>query len=422
MNSFASRIVVPFAVIFAGSLMAAYLIGSRPEARPSPPSEKVRPVRVIPARFESIRPDLLVYGEIVSGREAEIRAMVAGRLIYLDPGYRTGAYVEEGRRLATVDPFEYEIAVRQQLADLNEARAKLQELHGELGAERQLLMLYGEQIKLRQRDVDRIMNLLKKSQMSEKAYDDAKLALNLASQQRLQGKQTIEALVARIDQQRAVVERRQAELDRAEHDLADTNIAAPFGGFLQDIVVATGKRVAVGEGIGRLIDADGLEVRFELPNADYSRLVGTTAGSLDSMISRPLAETEIRISWRLGATAYTYVGLIERVGAEIDSTTGGVILYARITAGPIGILRPGAFVEVLVPDAIYENVIVLPAKAVSDDGIIYVVEDTRLVARKIEIVRKFGDKIYVRADVPALTAIVAEQFSAIGPGIRVTPM
>ncbi|HJP36291.1 MAG TPA: efflux RND transporter periplasmic adaptor subunit [Gammaproteobacteria bacterium] len=421
MKSFASRIVVPIAVIIAGGLVAAYLIGTRPQARPNPPSEKVRPVRVVSARFETIRPDLLLYGEIVSGREAEIRSMVAGRLVYLDSGYRSGAYVQEGDRLAAVDPFDYEIAVRQQLAELNEARAKLRELQTELDAERRLLALLGEQIELRQRDTDRVLNLVERSQTSEKAYDDAKLALNTARQQRLRGEQTVKTLAARIEQQRAVVERKQAELDRAERSLADTNIAAPFSGFLQDIAVATGKRVAVGESIGRLIDADGLEIRFELANADYSRLVGAAAMSLDS-ISHPLAETEVRVFWRLGTTAYTYVAFIERGGAEIDSTSGGVVLYARITDGPIGILRPGAFVEVSLPDVSYEDVIVLPATAVSDDGIVYVVEDSRLAARQVNVVRKFGGKIFIKADIPASTAIVAEQFPAIGPGILVRPM
>jgi len=417
----ASRIVVPLMVVFAGGLVAAYLIGTRPEARPNPPTEKVRPVNVVRARFESVQPTLLVYGEIVAGREAEIRSMVAGRLVYLDPAYRNGAYVDAGSRLVAIDTFEYELAVKEQLADLNGARARLQELSSELSVQRRLVVLFDEQIELRQRDGDRIANLVDTGQMAEKAFDDAKIALNAARQQRLQGEQTVKVLMARIDQQRAAVERRQAELDRAERALVDTDIIAPFSGFLQDIVVAIGKRVAVGESIGRLIDARGLEVRFELANADYSRLVGATHARLDST-SHPLAATEIQVSWRLGATVYRYSGVIERTGAEIDSASGGIVLYAPITSGPTGILRPGAFVEVSVPDVAYDGVIVLPSTALSDDGVIYVVEDSRLVARKVAVVREFGDKIYITSDIRPMTEIVTEQFPDIGPGIRVRPM
>ena len=42
MEGIASRIVVPLAVVIAGSLVGAYLIGNRPEAHPNPPVEKVR--------------------------------------------------------------------------------------------------------------------------------------------------------------------------------------------------------------------------------------------------------------------------------------------------------------------------------------------------------------------------------------------
>jgi len=421
MEGLVSRIVVPLAVVIAGTLVGAYLIGNRPEAHPNPPVEKIRPVKVVPAHYENIQPDLLVYGEIASGREAEIRSMVAGRLVFLDPAYRSGAYVNVGSRLASIDPFEYEIAVRQRSADLTEARARLQELRTELGAERRLLSLLDERIELRERDAERVANLVKKSQTSEKAHDDARLAVNSARQLRLQGTQTIDSLTARIEQQRAAVERAQAELDHAGRDLADTNISAPFSGYLQDIVVAVGKRVAVGESIGRLIDADGLEARFELSNADYSRLAGTEPKHHGAGGDR-LAGTEIRVSWRLGKTAYSYTGVIERAGAEIDSTTGGIALYARLTGGPTGILRPGAFVEVSVPDVAYNDVIVLPETAVSGEGVVYVLEDSRLEARKVEVVREFGNKVFITSDIPLGMEIVTEQFPGIGPGILVRSM
>jgi len=419
MKDLSSRIVLPLAVIAVGVIVGAYLVGTRPKAHPNPPAERIRPVNIVLGRRENIRPELLVYGEIASGREAELRSMVAGRLVYLDSSYRSGAYVEVGSRLAEVDPFEYEIAVREQRADVAEVQAKLRELESDLGIARRLLTLLDEQIILRKRDSERVANLAKKNQTSEKAYDDAKLAVISSRQERLQGEQTIDGLVARIEQQRAALERAQANLDRSERDLLDTTVTAPFSGFLQDITAAIGKRVAIGESIGRLIDANGLEARFELPNSDYARLVGTAPRSLKSD-SHPLRGTEIRVSWRLGSTSYTYTGSIERAGAEIDSTTGGVVLYARITGGPTDILRPGAFVEVALPDVNYDDVIVLPAAAVSSNGIIYVVEDSRLVEHKVEVVREVGDKVFIKGDFNEETKIVAEQFPDIGPGISVS--
>jgi multidrug efflux system membrane fusion protein len=421
MNTIASNILVPVAVVIVGGLIAAYLVGSRPKAQANPPTQAIRPVQIVAARYETLRPELRVYGEITAGREAEIRSMVAGRLISLDPHYRSGAYVEAGAQLAAIDPFEYEIALREQHADFAEAQAKLKELRADLKAQSSLIKLLDEQFSLRLRDSGRIANLALKNQSSEKALDDAKLALNLARQQRLQGMQSVSSLEARVEQQRAVVSRHEAKIDRAERDLLDTKLAAPFSGFLQDINVAIGKRVAVGESIGRLIDASGLEVRFALPNSDYARLVNAASSQQGSM-QHPLLRTDISVVWRLGSASYNYGGIVERVGAEIDSSTGGVIIYARLIDGSTDILRPGAFVEVFVPDLLYEKVIVLPAAAVSNDGTVYLVEDGKLVSREVTVVHEFGNKVFVRSDIPPDTGIVAEQFPDIGPGILVRPI
>ncbi|MGR9090306.1 MAG: efflux RND transporter periplasmic adaptor subunit [Gammaproteobacteria bacterium] len=417
----ASRVALPILVITAGLLIGAYLVASRPTAQPNPPVEKITPVSVLTAQFITFQPELHVYGQITAGREAEIRSMVAGRITLLDEMYRSGAYVETGQPFVQIDRFDYEVAVRELQADLDESRAHLAELESDLDAARSTLKLLLEQSVLRERDLERVAKLTKKSQSSEKAYDDAQIALNSAAQQRVQGRQQVDALAARIRQQQAAVARNEARLDRANRDLADTTITAPFSGYLQDVNLATGKRVAVGESLGRLIDAQGLEVRFELPNADYARLVGVVETRLDAG-RHPLSDTRIAIGWRLGDEVYEYQGRVERAGAEIDSTSGGVVLFGRVTHGPVGILRPGAFVEITVPGIAYESVLVLPESAVSDENIIYIVRDERLVPVQVKVLREFGDEFIVTGDIAPQAVIVAEQFPTIGPGVAVRPM
>lgn len=420
-NAFAYRVALPITAIALGLLLGGYLIASRPQALPNPPTEKITPVTVIPAEFRSFQPALHVYGEITAGREAEIRPMVEGRITALDEMFRSGAYVEAGQVLVQIDRFDYEVAVRELQADLDEARARLAELESDLAAARSTLKLLDEQIALRERDVERLAKLTKRNQSSEKAYDDAQIALNGAAQQRVQGHQQVDSLAARVRQQQAAVARNEARLDQAHRNLADTTVMAPFSGYLQDVNVAIGKRVAVGESLGRLIDAANLEARFELANADYARLIGAVDARINAG-RNPLSDTQIDIAWRLGPTAYEYRGRVERAGAEIDSTSGGVVLFARVTQGPVGILRPGAFVEITLPGVAYESVLVLPESAVSDENLVYIVRDERLVPVAVQVLREFGDEFIVTGDIPPSTSIVAEQFPTIGPGVAVRPM
>lgn len=420
-NAFAYRVALPLVVVALGVLLGRYLIVSRPQALPNPPAEKVTPVTVIPAQYTTFRPELQVYGEITAGREAEIRPVVAGRITALDETFRSGAYVQAGQMLVQIDRFDYEVSVRELSADRDEARARLVELESDLDAARNTLQLVDEQIGLRERDLARLDKLTKKNQSSEKAYDDARIALNNAAQQRVQGRQQIDSLTARVRQQQAAVARTEARLAQAERNLADTTVKAPFSGYLQDVNVAIGKRIAVGENLGRLIDAANLEARFELANADYARLVGAVDADI-SAARNPLSDRQIDIAWRLGATAYEYRGRVERAGAEIDSASGGVVLFARITHGPVGILRPGAFVEISLPGIAYESVLVLPEAAVSDDKLVYIVRDERLVPVPVQVLREFGDEFIVTGDIPPSASIVAEQFPTIGPGVAVRPM
>jgi RND family efflux transporter MFP subunit len=311
------------------------------------------------------------------------------------------------------------MAVRERSAELAEGEARLSELRDEIAAERELLATVSEQLELRRRDLERTANLKRTGQTSEKAHDDAALAVNATIQTRLERRQAIGRLSARISQQEAVIARNRAALERAERDLSDTEISAPFTGYASDVEAAIGKRLAVGESVARLIDASSLEVRFELPNADYARLVSSGDGRTPEPQSG-LEGLPVEVIWRVGERAFSYTGEVKRTDAEIDPATGGIGLYAVIsTNGADSVLRPGAFVEVLVPDVRYEQVIAVPESAVFGEDIVYIVENDRLAVRQVEIVREFGDQVYIRGDLAEGAIIVARQFPNIGAGLKV---
>ncbi len=402
--------------------VAAYFIKSRPEAKPRDSDTAVRTVTAIEAAYATITPEITNFGEVIPSREAEFRAMVSGRLVFVANEFKDGAVITTGTKIAQVDPFEFELAVDQAEANLNEAEARLSELKSDASAEKKLLTLSLKQIELRQRDRDRSANLIKKGQTSKKALDDANIALNSALELKEQRQQTVARSVAKISQQQAIIKRLSAVLAQAKRNLEDTSIVAPFDGYLTDTSVALGKRVAVGESIGRLISSDKLQVRFQLNNDDYARLI--SQGKSDTLFSRELA-----IRWHLGDDVLNYRARIERRAAEIDPASGGVTVYATILASgtssdtdfdlPLNVLRPGAFVEISLADISYSNVLSLPEDAVVDGDTIFTINDDVLQAQKITIVRRDAGQVLVRAEIEEGTRIVSVPFSGIGPGIAV---
>jgi multidrug efflux system membrane fusion protein len=342
---------------------------TRRELPPVELAERVWPVEVVSIERGDEQPYLELFGEVAAGRTSELRALVAGTIVEVGPGYREGALVATGDLLVQIDPFEYRNDVAEQKALLKETRASL---------------------KIKQRDLDRTRELREESNISEQALDDSQLA---------------------VEQQLALLEQRRIGLARAERALADTRLIAPYLGVVSDVSVDLGKRLSVNDKVADLIDTERLEVRFTLTNAQFGRIVESTAD---------IAGRQVEVNWQVGDKTLSYAAEVERVGAQIDSSTGGVALYASITPDAKTLLRPGAFVWIRMPDKLYSDVYRVPDSALYGKDNVYVVVDERLEARTIEIAGYAQDDILFRsAELSAGDKVVVTQIREGGVGIKV---
>lgn len=411
-----ARIILPVIILAVAIAGFAYLRATRPQATPAPIQEKVWPVSAVAARFVDVQPEITEFGTVVAGSVVELRPLVTGRIVELGPSFFEGAVVRAGEMLIKIDPFDYRIEIDDKKAGVAEAAARLKETEAELRVERRMLDIARSQVALRERDLERKRDLARRGTLSRKAQDDARIAFNDAKQSVESRQQLIHRLGARAEQQRASVVRADAVLRRARRNLDETVLGAPADGFLADAVAAVGQRVSTGDRVARLIVANRLEVSFQFTQRDFGRLARDGGrGAMSRLIG-----TKVRINWRVGGERFAFDAVIERLGAEIDAASGGIGVYARITTPDLASpLRPGAFVEVVVPGRTYRGVLRLPESAITDDGSIYVVDDGRLVGYPGEVVRRVAGGVLVRADIPEGAQVVTTQFPEIGPGIRV---
>ncbi len=404
------RFGVPIAILAVAVSFAGYLRATRPEVKPRAPQERVWTVAAVSVDIADAQPRLRLYGEVVSGRTVDLRPEVAGRVIETGPGLVEGGVVRAGERLVVIDPFDYEANVVAREAELAEARARLRELEADLAGARALLERDSEQVELRRRDVERRRTLRGSGAGTAKALDDARLALSEAVQRRLQRKQTIERLAAALEQQRAVIARREVALRRARRDLERTRLEAPFDGFIVAVDTAVGKWVNVGDRVARLIDAARLEVKFHVSRRDFARLLA--GGGYRGRVAE--------VIWRGRAGEIPYRAVIDRIASEVDPASGGVKLYARVEGGGVEtVLRPGAFVEVFVADRRFKDVARLPAVALHGADTVYVVAEGRLQPRKVRVVARTGGDILVKGELRTGDRVVTIRFPEIGPGLKV---
>lgn len=411
--------LAPLAVIALAAALAAWLVHTRPRAAAREVEEKVWPVQVLTVAAADVQPTLRLFGEVQAAREAELRALVAGRLVELDARFKNGNLIEAGSELALIDPVDYENRLDEQRAELARVDAQLEAQRRELDWELELEANAARQVELARRTLERTAQLAASGRESEKVRDDVEAALAVSEQTRLQRQQNMARLRAGIREQQAARASIEAVLASAERELAHTRVVAPFTGHVTDVRLALGQRVAVGERLARLLSASELEVRFDLPEADFARLLATTdAGAGDALVGRPL-----EVVWRLGEETLVFAGKLARVGAEIDPTLGGIELYATLPpdAAARG-LRAGAFVEVHLPDVVYRAVYRLPARALTASGEVYSLVDGRLVAADVELVRDLGSEVLVRGTLDPAHPVVARAFAGIGPGLRARPL
>ena len=405
----ALKALLPVGLIAASLLVAGYLRATRPAVQPAPASERVWVVSAEPVALADSQPVLQLYGDIVAARDVTLRPFVGGEIVEASANLVLGGRLAAGETVVRIDPFDYRTARDELAAELREAKARKKELHSTLQAEWTMLTLDETQLELAERDLTRYERLRGSQTASEKALDDAQVAVAQREAALAARRQTIATLEAKLDQQDAAIDRLGVGIERAERDLSNTELRAPFAGFVAEVEAARGKWVNPGDPIARLIDEDSLEIRFTLADADFGRLWR------DGLIGRPL-----QASWRLGRTSFPLEGEVTRIESTVDPASGGVEVFAAITgnleAAP---LRPGAFVEVLLPDQVYQQVALLPASALFHGDTVYAVEDGRLAARAVELVADRGLQILVQGELSAGEPVLTSRLAEVAPGLKV---
>ena len=407
---YGARIIAPLLILGLAVAGFLYLRATKPETAPQPAEERIWTVATVAAVPEDVQPEIKAFGQIFAGRQVELRPLVEGRVIKTGPAFVEGGIVAAGDLLIVIDPFDYENARQERKAQVDEARAKLSEIAAERAGALKLRARDKEQVALRQRDVARRQGLVKRGATSQKAVDDARLALSEGRQRLIERQRNITQYAARMAQQKAVIARLEVQLRQAVRDLAQTRLTAPFAGFLADVSTELGKRIGRSDRVARLIDAGRLEVRFQLSNEKFGRLlsVGDWRGRA------------IRAVWTAGDTVRNFTARIDRIQGEVDAAKGGVGLFARIDdAGPDTPLRPGAFVEVWFKEKLYKKLVRIPENALHPGSRIFTAQDGRLREQKVEVLARSGNDIFVRGKFDPDAEVVITRFPEMIPGLKV---
>ena len=406
-----AQAVLPALVLFAAWSWTDGLVNGD-GAGDGPPrrevAETVYSVTAEDIELGTHRATLRAFGEVVALESAELRVASPGRVVEVRDDLAAGVIVEAGDTLVRIDPFAYLGALREARAQLKEAEAAAREAESRIAMGGADLERAEEQLELAKRDLERATTL-RSGTITDRAVDERRLIVSQRQQSVDQARYSLEGEDARLEQQRAQIDRLEWAVEEAQRALEDTVLTAPFRGIVLSETAALGRIFAANDVAVTLVRADGLEVRFVLSDERYGRLIAGDA----------LLGTEVSVAWSIGDTPLVYTATIDRIGAEVASDTGGVDVYARLELPSSAVPRPGAFVEVAVPDRPHPQSARIPTTALYGDHVFVIGEGDRLVRRPVTVLARDGGDAIVRGGLREGDQVVTTRLAEAGEGLKV---
>src|SRR5262249_29308944 len=298
-------------------------------------------VRAVSVKAEKLRRNVDSVGSLFALEEVTVSSEVEGKVdeVLVD----IGDHVERGQPLVNVSTIELKLALDQQQALYQQARARL----GITGESDDLKnVLDAAEVKKAAADLKESEEIYKRSQLllekqllPRQDYDQTEARLHATKAAYDLAVQSVQNLRAQLPQYRASVE-------LAQKKLRDAVIRAPFKGQVKERVVSPGQYLKVQTPVMVIVSIDPLRVRLKIPE--------TMAGWI-----------KVGDRLQVSVDAYpdkTFSGKLSRMNPAVDPQSRTFEVEASLENSE-GLLKPGFFVKARIPSGKVDQVLTVPQNA-----------------------------------------------------------
>lgn len=379
------RRVLPLIIIAAGIFGAWWLVANRPRAQ----RERLEPVppiaRVVQAERSTERVRVAAMGTVVAAKRVVLQPEVSGRILEQSARLLPGGLFETGDVILRIDPRDYETAVIQQEAAVEQARL-------EVKIEKGRQVIAEREWKLLEEDI---------------SLDQASQELALRRPQQKNAQAALEAAESALEQARLQLER--------------TRVYAPFNAVVQDEFVDEGQLVTPQTQLATLIGTDRFWVQVSIPLdrlrwIEFSGTEGTDA-SVVTVVQEVSGDVQIERPARLVRLLGDLepVGRMARVLVEIEDP-----LDLKSDGNPHRIpLMLGAYVRVEIEGKNVEEVFSVPRTSIREGEQVWIMDDEdRLVFRPVEVLHRSKDKVLIRNGLEGGERIITNPIPSPLPGMK----
>lgn len=367
--AFFFRLVVSLGLMggigYAALTYYGFLNDNKPRVARKAAKEQAATVDALLVNFADVTPTIENFGQIVSAKQLPLSTSVGGRVSFVSDNFKNGAIVKRGELLLELDDFEYRGNLMTAKANLQDIDFRATDIDNQVASTE---INYNSTLELYSNaeiDYQGSVKLQKSGIISKQALDDKNQAL-------IQQKQSLDSMSASFNnlknqkqQLLASTEVQKWAVDKAMKDLESTKIYAPFDAYIHNASIEAGQFMNANSTIATLLDQQKIDVKFTLSDGQYGRIIAQDG----TIIGR-----KIQAIWKIGQIEKVFDAVINRVNSEIVAASGGIDLYASIiNVEAVEALRIGAFVQVLIPDQTYLQVMRIPDYVIYENDVVYVV-------------------------------------------------
>lgn len=333
-------VCIGLAISYNGQKMVQQANGPKPE-----PAKSVAPnVSVINAVPSTYQAYVSGHGEAKAHWALSLKAQVKGEITNMSEQFATGNVVKKGQVLAQIDNTEYLQVVASAKATLADAKLALQE-EQDLG------------------------NQAKREWQRSGVTQAPSSPLVFRTLQ--------------LEAAQATADNAQYALQTAQRDEKNTHISAPFDAVILSRDVDLGTYVSIGDTLATLNSTDKVEISVPLSLSQWQNLASDKSGEVI------LSDVTTQNQWQ---------GYIARFEQHLDDSSRqrSVVVALDKPFEQATPLLPGTFLAVQIAGKALNNVIKLPASAVSQEGLIwYVNEQNTLMSIQAQKLFERGDYVYI---------------------------
>ena len=419
-----ARIIVNVVAVAGLTVVATLVAGWLIRSKPLPPTHTSfasrHTVSVVPARARTLAEPVIGYGTVAPKNQVNIVPQVSGKLVHAHKDLLPGKVIAAGELLFQIDPTTYKARVRQVQAEVRALEVSIDRHNQEMADLTERLSNVQEMVEIDERDYLTSKRLYEVDKVGTQRdvdivylkYLQRKDVMTDLKSKRSMGPHIKLGLEANLDAANA-------RLTRAEHELENTKIDCPFEARVEVVGAYQSQVVTAHFSIATLTDMGAFEISVGVDPREIRWLAESIRpANLDSADEEQGPAVDVQ--WSLPGQSFSWIGHVTRVERMDEATrtasmiveVRGADMAATLTRGT-GDLAPmfsiGMHCRAALPAQPLMDALLVPRHAIYEGRWVYVFEPDdgvepsaagdpstgRLGRRQVPVLRSLGEDVLV---------------------------